>query len=78
MVDETGTPVRIVGSGQDITERKQGEEAMGFANEHLKENLTEVSRLNQIMMGREQRILELKEEIQALKAQFSMNTSISL
>jgi PAS domain S-box-containing protein len=78
MVDKTGTPVRIVGSGQDITERKQGEDAMGFANEHLKENLTEVSRLNQIMMGREERILELKEELHALKSQFSMNTSISL
>jgi PAS domain S-box-containing protein len=77
LVDEKGTPVGMVGSGQDITERKQAEEAMEVANEQLNENLKEVSRLNQIMMGREERILELKEELHALKSQFSMSTSIS-
>ncbi len=49
---------------------------MEVANEQLKENLKQVSRLNQIMMGREERILELKEDIHALKAQSSISTSI--
>lgn len=49
--------------------RKATEEALKTANGQLKEKLREVDRLNQIMMEREERILELKEEVKILKAQ---------
>jgi PAS domain S-box-containing protein len=44
---------------RDITERKRAEE-------DLKQKMAEVEKINRFMMGREERVIELKEEVNAL------------
>lgn len=66
--DAAGNPVRRAGIIADITERKQAEAELRAANQSLAEKMQELEKLNKIMMGREERILELKEEIKKLKA----------
>jgi PAS domain S-box-containing protein len=56
---EDGTLVRLYGSFQDITERKQAEL-------QLNEQLNELIRWSNITTGREMRVLELKSEVNRL------------
>ena len=72
----------VLASIIDITERKKVEESilvqtknkeLEIFNEKLKMKIDELDKLNQIMMGREERILELKEEIKALKESTNKN-----
>ena len=60
--DATGTPRRMAGIVQDITDRKQAEEALRKSNEEL-------SRFNDIAVGRELRVIELKRQVNHLFAQ---------
>lgn len=60
IINGHGKPSKVFGISQDITHRKQFEEA-------LAKKVTELENLNRIMMDREDRILELKEEIRQLK-----------
>lgn len=51
----------------DMTERKQNEELLKKTNAELKEKIENMELLNRITMDREERILELKEEVERLK-----------
>ena len=62
MKDETGKTIRSIGTVQDITERKEAEDA-------LKKNTAELRKMVNLMAGREVRMAELKEVIQKLRAQ---------
>ena len=53
------TPVAAIAQGQDITERKNTEDL-------LKEKIHELEKFNKIMVGRELRMIELKQEINDL------------
>lgn len=55
-----GKPLRIVGTLQDMTMEKKVEEDMKKKN-------NELERLNQLMIGREVRMAELKKELELLK-----------
>lgn len=57
--DTQGRTVKTFGANQDITERKRLEEK-------LKERMGDLERLNQLFMGREHRMVELKREVNAL------------
>ncbi|GAP68749.1 hypothetical protein BA6E_10521 [Bacteroidales bacterium 6E] len=57
--DESGNPLRMVGTIMDITERKMNEEK-------IKDHLHELQRWHEATLGRENRIMELKKEVNIL------------
>jgi len=58
--------VRLRGSFQDITDRKQGEQALRSGEARLRAQLDELRRWQAVMLDREDRVLELKREVNAL------------
>jgi PAS domain S-box-containing protein len=60
--DSDGNPVRLIGVNQDITERKEVEE-------ELRRTFEATERINRLMTDREDRVLELKDEVNALLGQ---------
>ena len=65
--DGKGTPTRFIGTHGDTTDRKRVEE-------NLRDALAETERVNRIMQGRETRIRELKDEVEAVRR--SMNEKV--
>jgi PAS domain S-box-containing protein len=63
--------VQLIGLVQDITERKQTEEALRATNEEL-------TRFNQAMVGRELRMVELKKEINELCGRMGLQKRYNL
>jgi hypothetical protein len=64
--DDQGHPQRMHGTIQDITERKRAEAALREKVEALHASNAELERFNRAMVGRELRMIELKEEINGL------------
>jgi PAS domain S-box-containing protein len=67
----------------DITERKRAENELKMSKARLEESLEQLKKYNQLMMGREKRIIELKQMINELlqelgrKPQFQITTAIN-
>ena len=67
----------------ELIEAKQGLEVqvtnrtseLQLAKAKLEEQVKELGTLNHVMFGREERVLELKEQIRSLKAQLGINTN---
>ena len=60
---------RIVGASKitrDITEHKRAQEALRQSHARLQSQMEELSRFNQVAVGRELRMIELKKEINEL------------
>jgi len=63
-----GKPVRMAGLVQDITERKRAEETLKAQAERLERLNEELQRFNRLAVGREKRMIELKQQMNALAA----------
>lgn len=66
ITDEQNQPIGVEGMLRDITERKEAEK-------RLQERSRELERANRMMVDRELRMIELKEEIQSLKAKLNLS-----
>jgi len=67
--DEAGTPVRVFGVNNDITERKITEEALQRQAEELAQHNDELARFNRATVGRELEMIALKQQINELSSQ---------
>ena len=59
----------------ELARLTQTEESLRFANEQLQAKMVELEILNRAMFGREERVLELEEEIRALQARLASQTT---
>ena len=62
----SGEVVRFSTVSRDITERKQNDTKLREAHELLQSRAAELEAFNRAMVGREQRIIEMKKEVNAL------------
>ncbi len=74
--DEKGNPVCLANIMADITERKRAEAMLQGAKEQADSSaeratraMADMERVNAVMMGREERVLEMKQEVNDLLAQ---------
>lgn len=63
LLDDQGNPKALIGSGRDITDRKQAEAK-------INEQLEELRRWQNVTLGREGRVMELKREVNQLLIEF--------
>jgi PAS domain S-box-containing protein len=84
--DDNGRAFAVVAVVHDITERKRLEKELEQSNRTLEvrvaertnalqEKVKELQQLNAVMLGREERVLELKEELRLLREQLLKGTS---
>ncbi|MDZ7762823.1 MAG: hypothetical protein U5K00_00125 [Melioribacteraceae bacterium] len=67
----TGNITGIIGLIRDVTERL-------LAEETLKEKLNELEKFNKVMVGRENKMIELKKEINELCAKLDIPKKYNL
>lgn len=67
ILDGQGNVIEFQSVGRDITDRKRAEEELHKSREELKERVKELEEFFQLAVGRELRMIELKEEIERLK-----------
>jgi two-component system sensor histidine kinase/response regulator len=76
--DELGKAKRIVGTHTDITTRKDNEVAIKAINQDLKTRLDEIEKFNKLVVARENRMLELKSEVNSLLLALNKEQKYSL
>ncbi|HSP17083.1 MAG TPA: PAS domain S-box protein [Thermoanaerobaculia bacterium] len=59
----------LLGTVEDVTERQRAEETLRHRNEKLKQANLELERFNRLAVGRELRMIDLKREVNDLRAQ---------
>ena len=70
--DETGKITGLVGIGHDITDRKHSEEQIKQKAKELALSNDELTRFNRLAIGREMRMIELKQHCNKLSAQLGI------
>ena len=69
--DESGRPTRMVGTVQDVTELKRAEEELRY-------RMDELERFNRLAVGREERMIELKHEVNEMARKVGIAPSYDL
>lgn len=64
---ENGKAVRLVGILQDVTEQKKAEEELKKLNQELRKKIIELEKWERMTVGREVKMVELKEKIKELE-----------
>ena len=72
LFDETGNLKGVIGVSFDITERKKTEEAMIRKMDELAASNEELNRINRLTIGREMRMIELKQQCNNLASKLGM------
>ena len=67
--DTDGTANRMVGSMLDITHLKEQEQAIRKLNEELQARIAELEKFEEVVVGRELKMIQLEKEIRVLKNQ---------
>ena len=67
--DTDGTANRMVGSMLDITHVKEQEQAIRTLNEELQARIAELEKFEEVVVGRELKMMQLEKEIRELKNQ---------
>ena len=67
--DKKGTAIRMVGSMLDITQVKEQEKAILKLNEELQARISELEKFEEVVVGRELKMIQMEKEMQAFKAQ---------
>lgn len=67
-IRDNGKIVGVLAHVRDTTERKESEEELEKAYNELKDQAEELQRVNDHLLSREARVVELKEKIQELEA----------
>jgi PAS domain-containing protein len=67
--NRSGQTVKVFGINQDITEQKQREIDLENAKKTLEENINKLEQFNRLMVDREMKMIELKEELEKLRNQ---------
>lgn len=65
--DKDGTAIRMVGSMLDITQVKEQQRAIRKLNEELQARLSELEKFEEVVVGRELKLIQLEKEIAAFK-----------
>ena len=67
LISESGEKLGVVATFRNVTDVKEGEHKIEAAFSQLKEKATDLEKLNRLMVDRELKMIELKEEIVRLK-----------
>ena len=78
VVEADGRALRISGICLDVTDRKQAEETLRSQTEHLRRANEELASFNRVAVGRELRMIELKKEVNSLRAQAGLDARYPL
>gem|GEM_PF-3185176 len=76
--DENGDIQLVIGTGIDITERKNAEEEILRTSDQLRQTNEDLERFNRAMVDRELRIIELKKQINELCVRLGESKPYSL
>lgn len=76
--DASGNPSRVVGTYTDISQRKNAEAELLQSSAALKNKLDEIERFNKLVVARENRMIELKHEVNSLALALNKKEKYSL
>jgi len=78
LTDEQGSITGLVGIGHDITSRKHSEEQIKLKVKELAASNEELTRFNRLAIGREMRMIELKQHCNRLATQLGIAAPYNL
>jgi PAS domain S-box-containing protein len=69
--DKAGKVLGMIGAARDVTKRIQAEDALKQSEQELKKRVQELEEFYHLAVGRELRMIELKQEIESLKEELA-------